>query len=249
MTCDTIRQRLLASESPDKPAHAEANHLAGCCACRAWLRRLAHLEEMLPLLPVPSSAPPPELLALFRATAPRPLVAAPQRLPSFRPKREGARQKLALALALAATLTLFAIAWWALPHSQTPPQKSYSQRIAEKQEAKTPRERLIGMADLAKELLDEAKADPDNAAHVAKQARWFRRLMEQDLADQAKNISVGERVAVVGGVANRLAKARDEASRLASTWKARHPDAARSLREMADAAAQAESRLRALLRT
>jgi hypothetical protein len=246
MTCDPIRQRLLASERPDKPASAEANHLAGCSSCRAWLRRVVQLEEMLPKIPIADPGPPEELLALFRTAGVKPVVPPPaQRLPSFRPKREGARQKLALALSLAATLSLFAITWWAVPHSKIAPSKATKNRVESK--PRTPRERLNALVDQARDCLDQAKAHPEDAAGVAKQAARFRRLVEWDLQAEAKSTTPGERQIVLPGIANLLAHSRNEASELAAKWQGKHPDSARSMREMADAAEQAENRLRLLM--
>ena len=62
MTCETTRQRLLRAERPDRPPADVQPHLTACHDCRAWQRRLTHIEAQILEVPVPSSAPPPELL-------------------------------------------------------------------------------------------------------------------------------------------------------------------------------------------
>ena len=62
MTCATTRQRLLGSERPDRPPADIQPHLAACPACREWQRRLTRIEQRLPDVPVPPSAPPEALL-------------------------------------------------------------------------------------------------------------------------------------------------------------------------------------------
>ena len=56
MNCDTARRQLLASERPTQPTDGVQAHLARCPACRALQRRLAQVEQQIPLLPVPPSA-------------------------------------------------------------------------------------------------------------------------------------------------------------------------------------------------
>jgi hypothetical protein len=254
MSCNIVRQRLLASERPDKPAAEEARHLANCAGCRSWLRRLAHLEQLLSLIPVPASSPPPALIEMLQAAPLGPLVAPTRLQPSAGPRREGGRQKLALSLSLAATLALFALGWWALPHTPvTPPAKEERSSLVkgkrfrdvlEKRlkEAQTPPDRVMVVADLAGVLLAEAQAHPRNAAGVARLARDFRELMDNDLKREADKVSFGDR-AVFKTVAGQLGKLGKEAAHLAGTR--RYAATASSLREMAAAASEAELRLRA----
>lgn len=53
MTCDIIRNRLLALEDPAKPAEGIAVHLTTCSACRSWYRILVHVETIAGHLDVP----------------------------------------------------------------------------------------------------------------------------------------------------------------------------------------------------
>jgi hypothetical protein len=247
MSCTTIRQRLLASERPDQPGAAEAAHLSRCPACRAWLHRLARLEEMLPQLPVPPSEPPAGLLEMLRAAPLRPLV-RPTLLPLYPvPRREGARQKLALAAALAAALALFALGWWALPHTvppDAPPQDAFRTVVAGRLEnARTPHERVAALARLSDELVAEACARPGDA-RLAELALHFRVVVMRDLPQHAREVPGTDRAAVLGPVASRLGRVESEVSRLAAL--ALRPATATQLRRIAQAARDAERHLRTL---
>ena len=259
MSCTTIRSRLLASDRPDQPAAEETHHLAGCPACRAWLARLVRLEQQLLLLPVPLSLPPAALFAQVLKAAPAaPLVTTPASLrPSPYPRREGGRQKLALALALAAALVLFAVGWWALPHTQSlPPHaqptatskgRPYHQLVAQRlKQASTREKRVVVLADLAEEFLDEVRTHANDPDHIAELARHFTQLVQHDLQRVAGELSPGERNAVLPLVAKRLVLAREKAVHLAAAWEKGRPVAAGSLRQIAAAAAEADRQLRQL---
>ncbi len=78
MTCETTRQRLLRAERPDRPPADVQPHLAACGACRSWQRRLTLIEGQVADVPVPASAPPPELLRqLLNGQPPLPGGSAP----------------------------------------------------------------------------------------------------------------------------------------------------------------------------
>jgi hypothetical protein len=259
MSCTTIRQRLLAAEQPDRPSTAETRHLAGCPACRAWLARLVKLEQQLPLLPVPPSTPPAALFARILEAAPAaPLVLPPARLYSSpHPRREGGRQKLALALALAAALALFAVGWWAVPHTPTAAPETADARMRKTQQmitkrlqrAATPPERVAVLADLANDFLIEARRHPEDPARVEELAGHFRRVVQEKLKHEADKVSFGERKTVLIPVANRLRKTGKEAFQLAGQWQNRHPVSAEALRQMAADADKADEQLQRLART
>jgi hypothetical protein len=254
MSCNSVRQRLLASERPDQPAAEEARHLLGCQGCRAWLRRLARLEQLLPLAPVPPTAgPPAALLEMLQASPARPLVRAPANLtPSALPRREGGRQKLALALALAASLTLFALAWWAWPHVQPPtgiPREPYRRLVAARlAPARTDKDRVNVLANLADDFLAEAQKRPAEPAEVERLAVQFGWLVEEDLPRQAKQVSLTARHAALMPIAARLGRVQKEANTLAARWQKNHAASAASLLRIAKAAGEAESRLKRLAR-
>jgi hypothetical protein len=254
MNCTTVRQHLLASERPGQPAAALASHLAGCSACRGWQRRLVRLEQDIPRLPVPPSEPPASFLEQLRhGPSPGKLISPPFRLrPNPDAVREGGRQKVALAFALAASLVVFALGWWAWPRQNEPRTTqvvvNYQERLSRQLvAARNPRERVAGMADLAEELLRDAREQQARPGRVAELAFQFE-LLGRDLHGDALRVPLRERVACLGGVAERLRRLESQASQLAVEWAVEHGDSARSLRRIAAAAREADRKLTALVR-
>ncbi len=257
MSCQTVRERLLASECPDQPATEQARHLAGCADCRVWLRRLALLEQQLPLIPVPTSAPPPALLEMLCASPANAIVRTPVLLHPVRPRAEGARQKLALAISLAASLALFAIGWWAWPHLQTPVASSRKPSPTKREiidallaprfeQAQTPRERVTVVEKLADQFFGDAREHPEDPTRVEGSAQRFCMLMQDDLPRFAREVPGPDR-AELKDVVGRLGEIESEASRLAAEWRGKHAASARSLEQIAAAAREAQSRLRELV--
>lgn len=253
MNCGQIRQRLLESEQPDQPGREESGHLAECASCRAWLKRLVRLEQQITELQVPSSPVPVSFLEQLRQAPVGALVRAPVP-PSAdaRRIREGGRQKLAVASALAATLTLFTLAWWAWPPRgaiEPPSMSSPYPRVVEERlrYATTPRERLEALTDLAEDLLTEVRVYRNDPAQVALLASHFERLVQSDLFESARDLAMSERAQVLSPIVVRLGRAESTASRVAAQWDGRHAESARSLRQMAASAREAERRLRLLV--
>ena len=254
MTCTTVRQHLLASERPDQPAPAMAAHLSGCSACRGWHRRLVRLEQDIPRLAVPPSRPPASFLEQLRH-APRPgqLISPPFRLrPNPDAVREGGRQKVALAFALAASLLVFALGWWAWPRQDEAPRPApevvrYQERLGRQlATARTPRERVVGMAGMAEQILKDAREQPTQADRVAELAFHFE-LLGRDLHGDALRVSPAERAVCLRGVAARLRRLESDASKLAVEWAVEHAASARSLKRIAAAARETDRKLSALV--
>lgn len=259
MTCAIVRQRLLASERPDRPAEEDSYHLAACPACHSWLQHLTRIERQLPQLKVPSSMPPQ---ALFRriltepvgGSAP-PLVVRPA-MPyrDQRRIREGGRQKLALASSLAATLALFTFAWWAWPPPPSSPvvpravarvyPKDLDKRL---KPARTPAERIDVFAAWARDQLDKVRERGDDPEAIAQLAGEFDRIVLTDLMLEALKLSPGERDRVLTPVADLFARTESDASRLAASWTTRHTDSATHVRRIAVSAKEADTRLRRLV--
>lgn len=251
MNCADVRQRLLLSERPDKPAVEESRHLAGCSACHAWLRRLVRLERQITELHVPASAVPAGLLEQITEAAEAPLVVRPSLQPSsaMRNVREVGRQKLALASALAATLALFTLAWWLWPPKQTPPAAPWRDPITKRIAAATTLHDRVGvMAGLPNDLLDVAQERGDNPLQIAQVAEDFDKWVS-DLVVAASKMSPGDQAQLLPKIADRLKQAGTRAKTLADEWKARRPEAAKSVGQMAESAREAEKRLRGLART
>jgi hypothetical protein len=250
MNCTTVQHRLLDSECLEPPPGELESHLARCPACRDCLQRLVHVERHISNLPVPSSWRDQLLIrALLDGTA-LPLTRMPSPRKRFHLKERGL-QKLALALALAATLAAFALGWWLWPHHQVIPhpgpvdplvqrQADRDQRLAA---ASTPRERVQKLALLAEELQVEFCQHHQDTERLDVLARFYREVVCEDLVRHARALSPQERTLLLPTITGNLRSAESEASRLA----AEHPESAPSLLVIARAASEGERSLRDLL--
>jgi hypothetical protein len=264
---------LLSAEQPDQPAAEIKGHLAQCPACRAWQRRLVQIERHIPLMPVPPSTTKDEFLGRILGTppseAPQPAVVErppiAERPPVWRsslasgPKERG-RQKLSLAFSLAATLLVFALVWWAWPHP-TPPQsvavhptqqqldqKKLEERLARVLHVETAQERLVKLADLAEEVHGEARKMMDNAERLDQWARFYVRVVSENLMEEAGRLPRADRPGLLEKIANRLKETESNATRLATTLKVRAPKSAASFDHIAFAARKGQQDLRELMR-
>jgi hypothetical protein len=261
MNCPVIRRRLLASESPDRPDADLQRHLDDCPACRAWQRRLAAVERQLPLLPAPPTTAKARLLEQIWSAAPPPLPRP--LLPPVSPHawraspRDRARQKLALAFALAATLLVLALGFWAWPRPSAPtssPAEAYYADLEAHRDrllraAATPRERVESLAALADRVCREANglARTAEVERLDVLARFYDRLVREDLPAQARALSAQERPEVLEEVRRRLTWAESDVQRQLA--EPRTPAAAAGpLQTIARAARDGHDRLGELLR-
>jgi hypothetical protein len=244
MNCELARRELLESERPERVGGGLATHLAGCPGCAAVQRRLVRLERDVRRLPSPSCPPPP---ALFARVLERPeggLVSPPEPWRNPDAAREGGRQKVALAFAMAASLAVFAVAWWAWQPAQTTPgsplRRAYARTIEGRlHDAAGPRDRVERLTKLAEDwLTDVPTADEAKLAALATQFEW---LMRSDLPFEAERVGPAERAAVLGAVAQRLQQVESRASQLAQARAA-----SGSLRRIAAAVRDGERRVREL---
>jgi hypothetical protein len=251
MNCILIQRRLLACEQPDFPPPEVRAHLISCPECRSWQARAVDLEQRLHGLSVPPSAGPGAFLTTFLAEAPATLPLRPSRKPYL---REVSRRKLAVAFALAAALAVFALAWWAGPHSEQASSLAADTKKPAPDQLASFRQRLDGagtpaeLADLAKAVQEEAhkvRADSDRLDEVA---RFFVQVVRDHLLPQARALPAGEQRALLPAVAESLRKLESEASRLSAELAGTHPASAASFQDMAAAARDADRRLLALAR-
>ena len=273
MNCTVVQRRLLAAEQPDFPTAEIKSHLAQCPACRAWQRRLVQIERHIPLVPVPPSTAKEEFIGRILGTIPN---AAPQpavlehspiaerpavwRSPLVPGPKERGRQKLSLAFSLAATLLLFALVWWAWPHTPPAPpfalhptpqqldQKKLEDRLAKVLHVETAQERLVKLADLAEEVHGEAREMVDNAERLDQWARFYVRVVSENLMEQARRLPQADRPAVLEKIADRLKETESEATRLATQLKVRSPRSSASFDHIAFAARKGQQDLRELMR-
>lgn len=266
MNCETVHQRVLGLERPDRlPAEVSA-HLARCSACTAWHRRLLRLEREIPTIPAPAPLHLQDFLARLQEQS-SPVEAGPIVLPvavpdrsAPGPRKERGLQKLALAIALAASLLFFAVAWWAWPrrlgtnHNPTAPTEQQVSLLearlkddARWKAARTPQERLEVLTHVADEVHVQAHSliRAGKLEQLKGQARLYRAIIEDGIlpqADALKDLASSERTILLQQVARHLAETESAAERLALEV----PSAAGPLREIASAARDGDRRLRHL---
>ncbi len=267
VNCTVIQRRLLTAEQPDQPAADVQGHLDQCPACRAWQRRLVQVERQIPLLPVPPSTAKAELLQRILDTGPRETVRSAvaerptlPRSPLAPGPKERALRKLSVAFALAAALLVFALGWSVWPHNPgtapLPPsltlqqldQKKLDERLASAMRVDKPQDRLLKLADLAENVHGEANAMADNVEKLDQWARFYARVVSENLMEQARQLPRADRPAVLEKVAERLTRTESDASRRAIQLKDTSPKPAAAFGQIALVARKGGRDLRALLR-
>jgi hypothetical protein len=259
VNCTVIQRRLLAAERPDQPPAEIKGHLAQCPACRAWQRRLVQMEQLIPQLPVPSSTAKESFLQWMKDESGKRGQNALIQPPAFisHPfKKERALRKLSLAFTLAASLLVFALAWWSWPHNPdaAPPdmarkeQAKLEQRLSNSLRLDTAKERVLRLARLADEVHGEAHKLADNSERLEQWSQFYARVVGQHLIEQARQLSPEDRQAVLEKIALRLAEAESEATRLAAQCQAAAPRSATAWQRIAFISQKGERDLRALLK-
>jgi hypothetical protein len=259
VNCTVIQRRLLSAEQPEQPATDITSHLAQCPACRAWQRRLVQMERHIPLLPVPPSPAKALLLQRLRADAARPTAADPLHL-WHSARAPGAKErglrKVAVAFALAASLLVFALTWWAWPHNPVPSvdtaqreQVRLEERLTTSLRGETAKERVLSLAALAEQVHGEARRMVGNHQRLERWARFYSRVVGQHLMEQARQVPAEDRPAVMEAVAMQLQKTESDASRFAAQLQTRSPRSAASFEQIALAARNSERDLRAMMKS
>lgn len=261
MNCTVIQRRLLSSEHPEQPSAEIKSHLAQCSSCRTWLRRLVQLERLIPQLPLPPSMAKEQFLERLTDKGGRMKHDALVHPSSFvlHPfKKERGLRKLSLAFTLAASLLVFALAWWTWPHNPAvspemvwmvrSEQAKLEQRLNDSLRVDTPKERVLRLAKLAEEVHGEARALAGNSERLEQQARFYSRLIGEHLIEQARQLPPTERQAVLTDIALRLTAAESEAARFETQWKAAAPRSAAAFHRIALASQKGERDLRALMK-
>jgi hypothetical protein len=248
MRCATAREQLFGAERPGQPSQALATHLEGCRDCRALQWRLERLERDLPRLRVPPCPPPAALLERVLHGPEGALVRVPARAWHRPDRRQGGRQKLALAFALAASLAVFAVGWgmWSGQPASQPPvtvRGQYEVQVAQKlQGAARPGQRVARLTDLADEWLDEAQgADAAKLERLAQQFAW----LKDDLPKMAEKVPAAERGDVLLEAAKRLERLNSKAAWMEAARR-EEPAVAESLHQITTSVGDASSRLRRL---
>jgi hypothetical protein len=248
MNCELVQRRLLAAESPEQPPADVRRHLAACPACRAWQRRLAQAEQQLPHLATPPSERRDRVVRLI-LNAPNPAAHARTGAGYGRgawsntTARERGLRKAALAIAMAAALGVFALAWWLLGQPTTAPQPRVHPDVAgylsEREEvivkSPTKRARVEGFAGLAERVQQDALGTQNDPEKVRRLATLYTALVHEDLLPNAKRLAPELPREVLVVLAEQLRHQESNLSRMAGNHDLK-PETQASLREMATAA-------------
>ena len=213
------------------------------------------MEQQIPALPVPPSSARDAFVRRFRTT--NGPVVRHVALPWPTPPKERGLQKLSVAVAIAAVLAVFTLAWWSWPHGPPVPSRQEQEPtwVAQIRQERdriaallNPRERVERLDVLATDLQDKARTltRSGDAESLIRLAAIYDDVVSVDLPADAGAVPAEERVAVLTGVADRLVRANSEFLRLASA----RPEAptARPLQDLAVAAGGGSRRIQALLK-
>ncbi len=267
MNCTVIQRRLLAAERPEQPSAEIQNHLAQCPSCRLWQRRLTQMEGLIAQLPVPASMAKEQFLEMMEGRRIRagsvsdggasPVAYASGSYSSLvlHPfKKERGLRKLSVAFTLAASLLVFALAWWSWPHNPVPPSESrqyvqarLEERLSSSLGVDTPKERVVRLAKLADEIQGEALALVDNSERLEQWTQFYSRVVGQHLIEQARQLMPEDRQAVLADIAWRLTKAESDATRQATQCKSSSPRSAAAFHQIALISQKSERDLRELM--
>jgi hypothetical protein len=111
-----------------------------------------------------------------------------------------------------------------------------------------PQERILQLAGLAEELHDEATKMVDNTEKLDQWARFYARVVSKDLMEQARQLPLAERPAVLNQVALHLERMESKASQMVVKLNNTAPQSAGPFNQIALAARKGEKNLRALMR-
>jgi hypothetical protein len=261
VNCTVIQRRLLAAERPEQPPAEIQSHLDQCPSCRLWQRRLIQMERLISHLPVPPSTAKECFLELVKGEGRRKqaVLVHPSSflLPPF--KKERGLRKLSVAFTLAASLLVFALAWWSWPHNPVvspeirrleqakAEQARLDQRLSSSLLVDTPRERVVRLAKLADDIHGEARDLVSNSERLEQWSQFYSRVVGQHLIEQARQLTREDRQTVLTDIASRLAKAESDATRLATQCKASAPRSAAAFHQIALASQKGERDLRNLM--
>ncbi len=235
MNCKNCRQLLLLqADFEPVPSEVEA-HLGQCPACRRWQQRLAQVEKVVPLLPVPLS----ETKSSFKERVLRGLELEPVAAPAVRrwfPRRWPAALWVGAAAAcVLLTVGVFLATYFsgsapgpAVAIKNPPPEAkektketTLAGRLLEKNlelaRASTPKKRLEALADLASLLERESQSLSEVAGpqEMTDLAGLFGRVVNDGIVPRANSLPAPERRPTLGPIRDQLDKAGRHAEKMA----------------------------------
>jgi hypothetical protein len=238
MTCDAIRNRLLALPDLRRVPDELRGHLDGCQACRAYLARAVRLDGWIAAIPVPPSSEETKAAFLDRATEAGPVIKrvpvvrrdSTLNLPAF--LAEHGRWRYAAGLAAA---VLIAVGWLSLQDGppvtpSEPPtvaghellRRTIGNVVTDREalaKVNTPEQRMKVWADVAADLRDEFKrvyrhAPPDDLQVLA---GMFEKATERGLLQQAEAVKGNQQQALLRDAVARMTEVEADLAAFAQT--------------------------------
>jgi hypothetical protein len=187
-----------------------------------------------------------------------PLVKVTQRPAT--PAKERALRKLAIAIAVAASLAIFAIGLWAMrvkgpekPNEVAELRKKLDTRITYAETSRDKAEIVVEVADEVRtRVRDLSKQKVVDSKQLADLAKLYRELVSEDLQTQARALALdikdsNQRQEARAGLTKRLQEAASQCDQ--DALKDLRPEVQQSLREIAAAARDADTMINQILKT
>ena len=242
MNCQSIQNQILGLADPAGLSGSLAGHVTGCADCQAWHRLLLGVEEAVTRLPVPASngEAKRKLLSQFRVESPATPAKPSKKKTGTLPKVVSpalAREKTSLgdrmarlwpvgALALAVCVVVIVISQGARKNAPGPEMAAASDPMLERvvaakvqlDVAENEIERLKVLARLADDVQDQAKSLYllNSREEMASLSKMYDEIVSQGVVLQASRLSKAECRTHLDDYANRLARAEQQAQRMAA---------------------------------
>jgi hypothetical protein len=251
MKCKHAQKTMLATSGRRKLSAEVLEHVADCARCKQWKSKLTAIDRGIFLIPTPSGA---EAKAAFLAE----FLHEPEIVPSsgWMLKLPGTRWQQALAGIAALVLVVLAFSGVLkrernIPVASTSATDPLLAKVMERNltlaTADTATKRVQTLSDLADDLDGQTRqlALVAHADDLQTLAKLYDEVLKAGIVKQAGEIRLEDRPKVLEPIADRLFKASQQEQQLAQEM----PDKAGPLKQMAQAADEANQKLRKLMKT
>lgn len=260
MTCDALRNRLLAEPDPTRAPAELRPHLAGCAACREFVARYESLAANIAALAAPNSELA-KLAFVENLTSAGPIIKSVPGVAASAFSWKTALLVSAKPIAATAAAIAVGVGIWAVSGSRRPaseqagPRHELLKNVVAKHAALArtgdARSRILPLADLATDLRTETRelmlaAPKDDLDSLA---AMFESVVNDGLVKQAAKIDLmntppSERKALLENAADKLAAAADDANALMQNAP---PHAKPALARIANTAARGRTALQKIV--
>jgi hypothetical protein len=250
MKCKHAQKTMLATSGPRKLSAEIQEHVAGCARCRQIKAKLTAIDRGIFLIPTPSSTEAKDAFLVE-------FLHEPVIMPSsgWMLKLPGTRWQQALAGIAALVLVVLAFSG-VLKRERNVPVASSSatdpllakvmDRNLTLATANTAKERVLTLSDLADDIDSQTRqlALVAHADDLQSLAKLYDDVLKTGIVKQAGAVRLEDRQKVLEPIADRLFKASQQEQQLAQEM----PDKALPLKQMAQAADEANQKLRILIK-